>query len=38
MIVTEAISREFREASPWELLFVNDLVMIAESEDELTES
>jgi len=36
VIVMEAISREFREfrvALPWELLYANDLVVIAETED-----
>ena len=33
MIVTEAISREFRVALPWELLY--DLAVIAETEEEL---
>ena len=33
MIVMEAISREFRFALPWELLYADDLVVIAESED-----
>ena len=28
VIVTEAISREFRVAPPWELLYVNDLAVI----------
>jgi len=32
MIVTEALSRQFRVASPWELLYANDLVVIAENE------
>ena len=31
----EAISREFRVALPWELLYVNGLVVIAETEDDL---
>ena len=35
MIVTEAISREFRVALPWELLYADDLVVIAETEEEL---
>jgi len=29
----EAISREFRVALPWELLYADDLVVIAETED-----
>jgi len=32
----KAISREFRDVLPWELLYADDLVMIAESEVELT--
>jgi len=35
MIVTEAISREFRVDLPWELLYADDLVVIAETEEEL---
>ena len=35
MIVIEAISREFRIALPWELLYAYDLVVIAETEDDL---
>jgi len=31
----EAISREFRVAVPWELLYTNDLAVIAETEEEL---
>jgi len=33
VIVMEAISREFRVALPWELLYTDDLVVIAEIED-----
>jgi len=33
--VTEALSREFRVTLPWELLYADDLVVIAETEDEL---
>ena len=33
VIVMEAISREFRVALPWELLYADDLVVIAEMED-----
>jgi len=29
----EALSREFRVALPWELLYADDLVVIAETED-----
>jgi len=35
MIVMEAISREFSVALAWELLYADDLVVIAETEDEL---
>ena len=35
LIVMEAISREFRVALPWELLYVDDLAVIAETEEEL---
>ena len=34
MIVEEALSVEFRVALPWELLYTNHLVVIAETEDE----
>jgi len=35
VIVMEAISREFRVALPWELLYAIDLAVIAETEEEL---
>jgi len=35
VIVMEALSRKFRVTLPWELLYVNDLVVIAETEDDL---
>jgi len=35
VIVMEALSREFRVTLPWELLYVDDLVVIAENEDNL---
>jgi len=35
VIVIEALSREFRVALPWELLYADDLVVIAENEDYL---
>ena len=35
VIVMEAISREFRVALPWKLLYVDDLAVIAETEEEL---
>jgi len=31
VIVTEALSREFRVALPWELMYTDDLVVIAET-------
>jgi len=31
----EAISREFRVALPWELLYADDLVVIAETDEDL---
>ena len=31
----EAISRKFRVALPWELLYADDLIVIAETEDDL---
>jgi len=31
----EAIYREFRVVLPWELLYADDLVVIAETEDDL---
>jgi len=34
VIVMEAISREFRVALPWELLYADDLAVIAETEEE----
>jgi len=35
VIVMEAISRAFRVALPWELLYADDLAVIAETEEEL---
>ena len=35
IIVMEALSLEFRTGCPWELLYVNDLVIVAESLGEL---
>ena len=35
VIVTGALSREFRVALPWELLYADDLVVIAETKDDL---
>ena len=37
IIVSEALSRDFRTNCPWELLYANDLVLIAETLDLLTE-
>jgi len=31
----EAVSREFRLVLPWELLYADDLVVIAETEEDL---
>jgi len=31
----ETLSREFRLALPWELLYADDLVVIAETEDDI---
>jgi len=36
LVVMEALSREFRVTLPWELLYADDLLVIAETEDELT--
>ena len=35
LIVMETISREFRVALPWELLYADDLAVIAETEEQL---
>jgi len=35
VIVMKTISREFRVALPWELLYADDLVVIAETEENL---
>ena len=35
VIVMEALSREFRVTLPWELLYTDYLVVIAETEDDL---
>jgi len=35
VIVTEAISIKFRVALPWELLYADDLAVVAETEDDL---
>jgi len=35
MIVMEAIRREFRVALPWELLYADDLAVLADTEEEL---
>jgi len=38
VIVMEAISRELRVALPWELLYADDLAVIAETEEKLIKS
>ena len=35
IIVMEALSREFRTGCPWELLYADDLVIIAETQEDL---
>jgi len=35
VMVMEALSREFRVALPWELLYADDLVVTAETEEDL---
>ena len=35
VIVMEVVSREFKNALPWQLLYVDDLVVMAESKEEL---
>jgi len=35
VIVMEALSREFRVALPWELLYADDLVVVAATEEDL---
>src|SRR5260221_1447930 len=37
IVVLEALSKEFREGLPWELLYADDLALIAESEEKLVE-
>src|SRR5260221_8956943 len=37
VIVLEALSKEFGEGLPWELLYADDLALIAESEEKLVE-
>src|SRR5271163_1660086 len=34
-VVLEALSEEFREGLPWELLYADDLALLAESKEEL---
>ena len=36
IMVLEALSMEFRTGCPWELLYADDLLLIAESLEELT--
>ena len=35
MIVMEALSKEFRVGCPWELLYAGDLVLVAETLEDL---
>jgi len=35
VIVMEALSREFRGTLPWESLYMDDLVVVAETQDDL---
>ena len=35
IIVQGALSREFRTSCPWELLYADDLILIADAMDEL---
>ena len=35
IIVLDVLSREAREGLPWEVLYADDLVLMAESEQEL---
>ena len=37
IIVLEALSKTFKEGLPWELLYADDLALIAESEEKLLE-
>jgi len=37
VVVMEVLSREFRVALPWELLYADDLVVIAETREDLIE-
>src|SRR5260221_12313405 len=37
VIVMDMVSKELREGLPWELLYADDLVLMAESENELRE-
>ena len=36
VIVLEALSREFRDSLPWEVLYADDLVIMAETMEELS--
>jgi len=35
LVIYQMLSRVFRVALPWELLYADDLVVISESEDDL---
>jgi len=35
VIVMEAISRKFRDALPWELLYADDFIVIEDSKEQL---
>ena len=37
-MVLEALSREFKSGCPWELLYADDLALIAVSKEELIEN
>ena len=38
IIVLEALSKKFRIGLPWELVYVDDLVLVAESEEKLLQA
>src|SRR5678815_883155 len=37
IIVMQALSNNFKEVLPWELLYADDLILVAESEEKLRE-